>query len=352
VSRTYPYWGLSLALCAVLLPACTSSSSPASETPQLTCSPKPQAATLTAPLTVPPLPSKTPALPMRTSTSPVPEFAIVGYLPDYHMLNPVWGRYVTDIVYFSASLRPTGELDTSRLSMQTLAALREMSAIHGTRVFVAIGGWERSQNFATVATNPKLRAQAVQAITTYCLENGLDGVDFDWEFPDNATENAGYIALLAEVHQAFAPHHLRVSVALAAWQDLGNGLYPVVDRIHVMAYDHEGRHSTFEQATEDIRAFLDRGAPPEKLLLGVPFYGRDVRDSSVALTYAEIVSRHHPAPDVDEVDGIYFNGTTTIQRKTRYALEQQLGGVMIWELGQDTSDDTSLLRAIDATTSP
>lgn len=283
---------------------------------------------------------------------PAPDFAIVGYLPDYRTLDPAWGRYVTDIIYFSASLRASGELDTGRLNAQTLTALREMRAAYGTRIFIAIGGWERSQSIAAVATDPALRARAVQSITAYCLEHRLDGVDFDWEFPENAAESAGYVALLAEVRQAFAPHDLRVSVALAAWQDLGDGLYTAVDRIHVMAYDHEGRHSTFEQATEAIQTFIERGAPPEKLLLGVPFYGRDVHDFSQAPTYAEIVQRHHPAPDVDEAGGFYFNGITTIQQKTRYALEQQLGGVMIWELGQDMMDDTSLLRAIDQIISP
>lgn len=345
MSRTYPYWGLSFALCAALLPACTPSSSQATETPKPIPTPKPTAATITAPLPVLPLPSATLPLPTPKPVPPAREFAIVGYLPDYRALDPVWGNYVTDIVYFSAGLHASGELDTSRLTAQTLVALREMSATYGTRIYVAIGGWERSQNFAAVATDPKLRAQAVQAITAYCLENGLDGVDFDWEFPENAAERAGYVALLAEVRQAFASHHLRVSVALAAWQDLGRGLYEAVDRIHAMAYDHEGRHSTFDQASGDVLAFLERGAPPEKLLLGVPFYGRSLSHWDNAFTYAEIVAHYHPAPDVDEVGDIYFNGITTIQQKTRYALAQQLGGVMIWELGQDTADDT-LLRAI------
>lgn len=346
MSRAYPYWGLSLALCAVLLPACTSSSAPAVETPRPALTPHPKTATLTAASPDLPFPTATLPLPMHTPTPPVREFAVVGYLPDYRMLDPAWGRYVTDIVYFSAGLHPTGELDTDRLNAQTLAALREMSATYGTRIFLAIGGWERSQNFAIIATDPAIRARAVQAITAYCLEHGLDGVDFDWEFPQNAAESVGYVTLLAEVRQAFAPHHLRVSVALAAWQDLGDGLYTAVDRIHVMAYDHEGRHSTFEQAVGDIEAFQERGAPPEKLLLGVPFYGRSLSHWDKAFTYAEIVAQHHPAPDVDEVGGIYFNGIATIRQKTRYALEQHLGGVMIWELGQDTADDTSLLRAI------
>lgn len=297
---------------------------------------------------LPTLPTAPPATLTALPTSPPPsrDFAIVGYLPEYRTLDPAWGRYVTDVVYFSAGLRADGGLDTTRLDAQTLAALREMRDDYGTRIFVAFGGWERSGGFAAVAVDPALRASVAQTLTAYCLENGLDGVDFDWEFPEGAAEIAGYVALLAEVHAVFAPHDLRVSVALAAWQDLGNDLYAAVDRIHVMAYDHGGRHSTFEQAADDIQVFLKRGAPPEKLLLGVPFYGRDVQAPAIALTYAEIVSAHHPAPDVDEAGGVYFNGIATIQQKTRYAQEQGLGGVMIWELGQDTADDTSLLRAI------
>ncbi len=312
---------IGLGVCAVLLAACVPSS---------------------------PLPTPTPDVSTPTPAASTPTFTIAGYLPDYRTLDPEWGRYATDMIYFSAGVQASGELNTGRLSERTLAALREMRTTYGTRVFVAIGGWDRSQHFAAVATDPALRELFAQNLTTYCLAQQLDGVDLDWEFPQDERENRAYVELLAAIHRAFAPHGLRVSVALAAWQDLGPELYQAVDRIHVMSYDHNGQHATFEQAAADIEAFLSRSAPPEKLLLGVPFYGRDVDNFSRALTYAEIVSRYQPAPEEDLAGGVYFNGPATIQQKTRYAREQQLGGVMIWELGQDTRDETSLLRAIHA----
>ena len=37
----------------------------------------------------------------------------------------------------------------------------------------------------------------------------------------------------------------------------------------------------------------------------------------------------------DEAGGYYFNGPDLIMRKTRLARELGLGGVMIWEVGQD-----------------
>lgn len=43
---------------------------------------------------------------------------------------------------------------------------------------------------------------------------------------------------------------------------------------------------------------------------------------------------------------VYYNGVDLIEKKTRYAKEN-LGGVMIWELTQDTGDaGKSLLQAI------
>lgn len=43
---------------------------------------------------------------------------------------------------------------------------------------------------------------------------------------------------------------------------------------------------------------------------------------------------------------VYYNGVDTIAEKTRYA-QENLGGIMIWELTQDTADwEKSLLQAI------
>ena len=49
---------------------------------------------------------------------------------------------------------------------------------------------------------------------------------------------------------------------------------------------------------------------------------------------------------MDEIAGYYFNSPQTVSKKTRLAIDKDLAGVMIWELGQDTQDDVSLLRAI------
>src|SRR4051794_19540032 len=192
------------------------------------------------------------------------------------------------------------------------------------------------------------RGRFVQALTQFCQDNQLDGADFDWEHPKNAAEEDAYARLLSDTKQAFRPHGWLVSVTLAAWQKLPKDGFEAADRVQVMAYDHDGRHSTFAGARADVDSVAGQGAARSKIYLGVPFYGRNVTKPDESLTYAEIVTKYHPAPDVDEVDGVYFNGIRTMQQKARYVSENHLGGLMIWELGQDTSDDTSLLQAIRA----
>lgn len=279
---------------------------------------------------------------------PRPPFRVVGYLPDYRVaaLDPAALGGLTDLLFFSLEPTPAGGLNAARLTPAIEAKLQQVKRRRALNLWMTVGGWERSAGFAPVATDPAKRRQFAQTLTLFCLSHHFDGVDFDWEHPANASEEAGYAALLAEVHHAFAPHGLRLSVTMAPWQKLALTGIAAVDSVNLMAYDHEGRHSTLAQAQADVTGFLRLGVPPQKLLLGLPFYGRAVAHTDTALSYADILSQYHPAPAVDEVNGIYFNGPATIKQKTRDALAQHLGGVMVWEIGQDVPGDGSLLKVI------
>ena len=281
---------------------------------------------------------------------PAPAVPVIAYLPDYRIasLDPSVCRSLTDLIFFSIEPTSAGALDLSHLKPETLSQLRGWKQRYHFRLLVALGGWGRSEGFGLMATDDKVRGRFIQALTRFCGDNQLDGVDFDWEHPKNAAEEVAYARLLTETKQAFQPHGWLLSVTLAAWQKLPKAGFEAVDRVQVMAYDHDGRHSNFDGARADVDRVASQGAPRSKICLGVPFYGRNVTKPDESLTYAEIVSEYHPAPEVDEVDGVYFNGIRTIQQKARYVTENHLGGVMIWELGQDTTDETSLLQAIRA----
>jgi chitinase len=337
---------------SLLLSACGTQPTalPATPEPVLspTSSPIPTVSPATATSTAIPTPTDVPGPSGWCSPSGqlTYDFLVIGYLPEYRLLNPAWGNCLTDLIYFSIQPLPDGGLDTSALNTETLQMLREMHATYGTRIHVSIGGWERSDNFSPMATRPKTRKKFVQNLTSFCLENDLDGVDFDWEFPENEGEIQAYAALLAEVKAAFKPYDLIVSVALAPSDQIDLKPYVAADRIHIMSYDRGSKHSTLEQAQQDVALFLSTGVSPQKLILGIPFYGRAMTPPQKEYLYAEIVERYHPSPMLDEVGDIYFNGVGTVKQKTCLAKTLGLGGVMVWELGQDSTDNTSLLRAI------
>jgi chitinase len=274
-------------------------------------------------------------------------FCVVGYLPDYRLASIDFDQIknVTDLILFSAQPAAEGSLDMSRLKNADWNKLNEFKTQNKIRLILSVGGWDRSVHFATVTKSTDLRRRFVDSLTQICIEKNLDGVDFDWEHPKDESEQLGYAALLADCRQAFRSRNWTVSVTIAAWQGLHPDAISAVDRIQVMSYDNPGQHATLQTAKSDIAKLIKSGMPADKLVLGVPFYGRHVTDRDRTLTYREIVAKQQSIIG-DEFEGFYFNGPKTIQAKIRYAKQSKLAGIMIWELGQDAPPPNALLDVI------
>jgi chitinase len=285
-------------------------------------------------------------LPITPTPQVSENFPVIGYFPDYRVLNPDWAKYLTDIIYFSAEPRADGSLDTSRLTEDNWRQLHEMKIKYGLRVHVSIGGWGRTGGFAGMTANPEVRHRFINNLLHFVLSHDLDGADFDWEFPETVSQFKNYVFLLSEIQKVFSGYGLLVSAALPADSSFPLGEFDVVDRVQIMSYDRSEKHATYEQALNDVQTFLDSGIPAEKLVLGLPFYGRDTSPPYEVLSYGEITSVYFPSPDVDEVNGVYFNGLVTIQKKICYGMGTGLGGFMVWELAQDARDAASLLQRI------
>ena len=271
--------------------------------------------------------------------------SVVAYLPAYRLdrFRPEALSALTDVILFSIEPTPTGELNTHRLPDEPVRRIRAQCRAAGCRLEVALGGWGQSRGFAPMALDPETRARFVKNLTDYCGRLQLDGIDYDWEHPANGREEAACAALLQETKAAFQPKKLLLTMAVADWQKIPAAGLQACDRVHLMSYDHdEPRHSTLTGAEADVNTLVKKGAPRDRLFLGVPFYGRAEANHNSELTYAQIVSRYHPKPSEDEAGGYYFNGPETIARKAELARKEGLGGVMIWELGQDTPDGALL----------
>lgn len=275
--------------------------------------------------------------------------AVIAYLPEYRLadFSPDRLEGLTDLVLFSIEPKPSGELDATRLKPEAVRKIVAACRESNVRVTIALGGWERSRGFAKMAADREARERFARNLVKYCLDNNLAGADFDWEHPHNAAEEQSYADLMVETKRQFAPHNLTLSAALAGWQNLPASGFEALDRVHLMAYDHdEPRHASLELVQADIKQVLARpGMSAEKLIVGIPCYARNMEKRNQTITWAEIIHKYHPAENVDESDGWYFNGPGTVRMKARLVRNQKLGGVMFWELGQDATGAASLIRA-------
>lgn len=317
-----------------------------------------------------------PVWPGGVSTSPInaavphstdlADFKVVGYYPSWKpdKLNTVDFGIVTHVCYAFAIPTPDGGLRDLE-NPDTARALIRSAHENGAQVLLSVGGWSYNdtplENVFMEATSDtaKIR-QFAESIVAMCEEYGFDGVDMDWEHPRvDGTSARQYEALmLALSEQLHARNKLLTAAVLSGATADGNIYYDAaaqtnavlsaVDFINVMAYDGgDGeRHSQYQFAVDCGTYWKEtRGLSSCKVVLGIPFYARPswADYGTILSSVPDAYSKDHTTYNGMEV---HYNGADTIMEKTRYASEN-LGGVMIWELTQDTSDKSrSLLQAV------
>ncbi len=272
-------------------------------------------------------------------------FLCVGYLPWYRTAGYSADRMrgVTDLIYFGVKPTGDGRLDDQTVDAATLQLLRSLKQETGCRLLLCVGGGNRSEGFPPMATDPARRRSFVRQLSDFCRAHGFSGVDYDWEHPEGDAQLAAYADLLAETKSRLGTDGF-VTIAQSPWRDYGRRVYEIVDRVHVMSYNHKFPQARLQAAQDDVQRMVDFGCPREKLLLGLPFYGRSERGET--RTWADLATASTGA-GTDVVRGYALNGKATVQAKTRFAIDRGLGGVMVWELGQDARDpELSLLEVI------
>lgn len=127
-----------------------------------------------------------------------------------------------------------------------------------------------------------------------------------------------------------------------------------------------------------IDFIIEKGVKSEQLVVGAAFYGRawkgvDPKNNGLYqsnggshigwVSYDHIRRDFESNPDYvrywddvakapylyNKVDSIFvsYDDTVSVGLKTRYAKNKSLGGIMFWELGNDTETENGLLDAID-----
>lgn len=215
---------------------------------------------------------------------------------------------------------------------------------------------EQASNWSWLIDKPENRPVLIQNIVNFVEQHQLDGVDVDLEW-DAVT--SGYSGFVLELKKSLETRKKLMTAALpnnTRFENISNVALNAFDFINVMAYDstgpwtpnNPGQHSSFDFAKNGIDFWhKQQNVPSEKLTLGVPFYGYNFTYSTnvTSSTYGQIVEAGKQFAEIDELGKIYYNGRPTISKKVEYAA-QNTGGIMIWELAQDSFDEYSLLEVI------
>jgi len=250
----------------------------------------------------------------------------------------------------------------------------------GKKILVALGGWGHCDGFSPMAANASIRANFIDNITDFCLNHSYDGVDFDWEYPATISDRNNLTLLVAELRQAFNEQDSTLLITMAVpagswngqWFDFSS-LKNDVNWFGCMTYDfhgswsaHAGHNSPLYAPANDQCGSVHNGIqyinvtrniPKEKILLGIPFYGKGFNATGLYkphtgctdYSYTDIVPLIgngwiYVWDDVSKVPYlinsgftklISFDDSASVRLKCEYAKEKNLAGVMIWALGHD-----------------
>ncbi|MCX2950670.1 glycoside hydrolase family 18 protein [Lentzea sp. NEAU-D7] len=295
------------------------------------------------------------------------------------------------------------------------------------RINISLGGWTGSRYFSNAALTPESRAAHVKSCTDMWIKGNLpglpegaakgvfDGIDLDWEWPGsngNMTppnvvrpeDKQNFTKLLAEYRRQMGWNRDLTAFLPADPKQVDAGfevrkVFCYLTFGTLQGYDYHGAWdaaanqqsalrvpkgdpSEFEFSSEvTVNAWLSRGAPRSKAVLGVPFYGRGW-DGVAPGTRNGLFGTGVPAPAKyeagyedfhrikaklsepgntykiyrDEKAGfawIYdgktwwtYDDATEMKRKARYINDRRLGGAMIWSLDGDTPQG-ELIKALD-----
>ena len=311
----------------------------------------------------------------------------------------------SDLSYsFSSNDSVDGTTDKPTMALRgNFHQLQELKRLYPQiNVLISLEG---SPDVFVQAAQPENRnafvASCVQQFIQGKIADGIeapglfDGIDVDWEYPEEA-DKLNFVALLGEFRRqlnAIAPN-LLLSVAMGTvrshYQYLDMSAVSLyADEVAIMNYDYAGPWSKrtglvapLYHAPGDpeiggdvdttIQDYKAAGVPVSRMLMGVPFYayawnrvapgnhglfqfGEPDRNDVLYNYIVSIQSKFTVYRDPKSMAPWLFDGSTfwtydddlSIGAKVKYAKEQGLRGVMIWELSGDTPDG-KLLKTISA----
>ncbi len=259
-----------------------------------------------------------------------------------------------EIIYFSLNVED-GPL--SFPTPEQTAQLEYLQRLPGThRLSLALNG--SSNGFIPLIRSERMLDLFFANLGTQMANYGISGIDLDWEFPRNSEEKKGHLDFLKKLRAFCDSNNASLSMAVSRFRALSEESYSLPDRINLMSYDFYGRHSTAESTREALEYMALRyDIPMNRILMGIPFYGRIYSGDSPdywkkAKSYRLISQENSINPSDNEAAGFFYNGPELVDSKAHMAEELGTAGCFIWEIGQDRLNRDSLASVLFQSFSP
>ena len=314
--------------------------------------------------------------------------------PNCPNLAPIVMEYVLgnpkniDIRFLDAIIYAFVEIDSSgNLVVPAPSFLRSMVRLKEEKpellVIAAIGGWA-ADGFSDAALTPTSRYNFARNVQKLINDYKLDGIDLDWEYPGSSAsgiksrpqDRENFTLLITALRDVLGPNTW-ISVAGTGDSTYINNsveidkIAPLITHFNLMSYDftagETGSSGQKHQANlydsalslpgystdRYVRNLINAGMPSEKILLGVPFYGR--LGATITKSYDELRKSYInkdgyeyrfdndakvPYLVRDGEFAMSFDNEVSIFLKAQYVLENCLGGIFSW---QSTFDQANIL---------
>jgi chitinase len=340
---------------------------------------------------------------------------IVGYVPGFRSnldQLSIDANKLTHINYAFVNVQDSmawlTNIETDTVNFRILNELKKVNP--DLKILISIGGWSWSGNFSdavlTRSSRKKFAKTAVDIVANY----DLDGIDIDWEYPGQRGNNnvfrpedkQNYTLMFKEIRKELD----KLSKRTGKYYDLttavgANYRYientemdkaaKYLDYVNLMTYDFytsgdtAGHHSNLyppedyekdASAHKTFKEFVKAGVPAEKLVMGIPFYGRSwkmksadkhginmpveerargggytyIKDSLVNQKgFVRYWDENAKAPYLFNTETnqlVVYDDEESAKLKCEYVLDNNMGGIMFWQYASDTSE--YLLDAINA----
>ncbi|MDP9481824.1 MAG: glycosyl hydrolase family 18 protein, partial [Chloroflexota bacterium] len=237
---------------------------------------------------------------------------VFGFLPYWSMADwtDAYLRYdlLTTIAFFGVGVRQNGTLITSGPGYEAFLSPRAATIIEhahaaGVRVVITFESFGASRNHKFLA-NPKYQATFVAAARQFVAAYGIDGLNLDMEGLE-AADRPAFGVLLTALSAAIHADNPAAEVSVATNANISGArmarvaIDAGVDRAFLMGYAYRVASSPTAGAIAplaglgtdlDLVQSLDMydasGVPPERIILGLPYYG---------MTWATVSSEPHAA---------------------------------------------------------